>query len=73
MRKFVTHADRIVPMHHPWVLVGKVAGSVTQIGVASLVIDDTRGRPADDLQLCSALVSYLIESGDVGDLEPASG
>jgi AraC-like DNA-binding protein len=21
MRKFVTHADRIVPMHHPWVLV----------------------------------------------------
>ena len=21
MRKFVTHADRIVPMHHPWVLI----------------------------------------------------
>src|SRR5687767_11826136 len=21
MRKFITHADRIVPMHHPWVLV----------------------------------------------------
>jgi len=24
MRKFVTHADRIVPMHHPWVLVETV-------------------------------------------------
>ena len=66
-------ADGQGHVHHPWVLIGKVADSVRQVGVASLVIDDTRGRPADDLQLCSALVSYLIESGDVCDLEAASG
>ena len=24
MRKFITHADRIVPMRHPWVLVETV-------------------------------------------------
>jgi hypothetical protein len=51
-------------VHHPWVLVGKIRGEVTLIGVASLVIDTTLNRQPNDLQLCAALVSYLIESGD---------
>ena len=60
-------------VHHPWVLVGKVAGLVRQIGVASLVIDDAQETQATDPQLCAALVSYLIESGDVRDLDGTSG
>jgi len=59
-------------VHHPWVLFGKVAGSVRQIGVASLVIDDAPERSANDPLLCSALVAYLIESGDVRDVDLAS-
>jgi hypothetical protein len=52
--------------HHPWVLIGSVAGALRQVGVASLVIDDPQARAIHDPQLCSALVAYLIEAGDVG-------
>jgi hypothetical protein len=52
-------------VHHPWVLIGTVAGSSRLIGIASLVMDDTQERAVNDPQLCAALISYLIESGDV--------
>jgi hypothetical protein len=60
-------------VHHPWVLVGKVAGEVTLIGVASLVIDTTLDRQDNDLQLCAALISYLIESGDAPEPSALGG
>jgi serine/threonine-protein kinase len=62
-------SDSLGNVHHPWVLIGRVAGSMHQIGVASLVIDDGQQRPVDDAQLCSAIVAYLIDSGDVCDVD----
>jgi len=62
-------SDSLGNVHHPWVLIGSKAGSVQQVGVASLVIDGAQTQSAPDPLLCSALVSYLIESGDV-DPEP---
>jgi hypothetical protein len=61
-------------VHHPWVLIGTVAGSARLIGVASLVIDDTQERAVNDPQLCAALIDYLVETGDVraaGEAKPA--
>jgi serine/threonine-protein kinase len=64
-------SDPLGNVHQPWVLVGRVAGAVRQIGIASLVIDDTQVRRANDPQLCSALVAYLIESGVVREQDCA--
>jgi hypothetical protein len=58
-------ADPHGNVHHPWVLIGDVDGAARQVGVVSLVIADTQVRPLDDLQLGSAIVAYLIESGDL--------
>jgi hypothetical protein len=66
-------ADPHGNVHHPWVLVGKIRGEVTLIGVASLVLDATLNRQPNDLQLCAALVSYLIESGDACEPSAVGG
>ena len=58
-------ADPHGNVHHPWVLIGSVDGEMRQVGIVSLVIDETQVRPLDDLQLGSAIVAYLIEAGDL--------
>ena len=55
--------------HVPWLLTARVAGSARQIGIASVAIDDSQDRQVNEHRLCSAIAGYLVDAGDIRDLD----